>query len=286
MSAQAKKIIHFPESPARAEASACAQSRAGNEPMPLNNPFSQRLPKLPACRRSEGAIGLGAALAFHLIWLAAAPTFEKPEPVTPPTPIQVAWIASPQSRAEPPKPEPPKPAPPKPQKKPKPAAKPKAKPRKPAPAKPKPLISAPDSASEITVAKTAETPKTPTAEAPKTPSAASSPPAAASAPARNAPAEAAPLIQPHLNADYLDNPPPAYPRISRRLGEQGKVLLRAMINTDGTVAQLSVQKTSGFSRLDQAALETVKHWRFVPARRGSQIVPAWVVVPISFSLEG
>jgi protein TonB len=47
-----------------------------------------------------------------------------------------------------------------------------------------------------------------------------------------------------------------------------------------------VQKTSGFSRLDQAALETVKHWRFVPARRGSQIVPAWVVVPISFSLEG
>ncbi|MEF3076133.1 energy transducer TonB [Methylobacter sp. Wu1] len=275
MSAQAKKIIHFPESPARAEISACAQLRAGNEPMPLNNPFSQRLPELPACRRSEGAIGLGAAFAFHLIWLAAAPAFEKPAPVTPPTPIQIAWIASPKPRAEPPKPEPPKP-----QKKPKPAAKPKAKPRKPTPAKPKPLISAPDSASEITVAKTAETPKTPTVEAPKTP------PAASSAPAKSAPTEAAPLIQPHLNADYLDNPPPAYPRISRRLGEQGKVLLRAMINTDGSVAQLAVQKTSGFSRLDQAALETVKHWRFVPARRGSQIVPAWVVVPISFSLEG
>jgi protein TonB len=274
MSAQAKKIIHFPESAARAEASACARSRAGNDPMPSDNSFRQHLPELPACRRSEGAIGLGAALALHLIWLAAAPTFEKPAPVTPPTPIQVAWISSPQSRAEPPKPEPPKPVPPKAQKKPKPAVKPKAKPRKPAPAKPKPLISAPDSASEITVAKTAE--------APKTPPAASPPPA----PARSAPAEAAPLIQPHLNADYLDNPPPAYPRISRRLGEQGKVLLRAMINADGTVAQLSVQKTSGFSRLDQAALETVKHWRFVPARRGGQTVPAWVVVPISFSLEG
>lgn len=61
MSAQAKKIIHFPESPARAELSACAQPRAGNEPMPLNNPFRQCLPKLPACRRREGAIGLGAA---------------------------------------------------------------------------------------------------------------------------------------------------------------------------------------------------------------------------------
>ncbi|MGJ0429160.1 energy transducer TonB [Methylobacter sp.] len=275
MSAQAKKIIHFPESPAKAKTSACAQLRAVNEPMPLNNPFSQRLPELPACRRSEGAIGLGAALAFHLIWLAAASAFEKPAPVTPPTPIQVTWIASPQSRAEPPKPEPPKP-----QKKPKPAAKPKAKPRKPAPAKPKPLISASDSASEIAVAQTAETPKTPTAPSPQPA------PVAASAPAKSAPAEAAPLIQPHLNADYLDNPPPAYPRISRRLGEQGKVLLRAMINTDGTVAQLAVQKTSGFSRLDQAALETVKHWRFVPARRGSQIVSAWVVVPISFSLEG
>lgn len=280
MSAQAKKIIYFPESTARAEASACAQLRAGNEPMPLNNPFSHRLPKLPACRRSEGAIGLGAALAFHLIWLAAAPAFEKPAPVAPPTPIQVAWIASPKPRAEPPKPEPLKSAPPKTQKKPKLAAKPKAKPRKPAPAKPKPLISAPNSASEIAAAKTAEAPKAaPAASLPPAP-------AAASAPAKSAPAEAAPLIQPHLNADYLDNPPPAYPRISRRLGEQGKVLLRAMINTDGTVAQLSVQKTSGFSRLDQAALETVKHWRFVPARRGSQIVPAWVVVPISFSLEG
>ncbi len=275
MSAQAKKIIHFPESPAKAETSACAQLRAGNEPMPLNNPFRQRLPELPACRRSEGAIGLGAALAFHLVWLAAAPMFEKPAPVTPPTPIQVAWIASPKPRAEPPKP-----APPQPQKKPKPIVKPKAKPRKPAPAKPKPLISASDSASEITVAKTAETPKAPPA--------ASSPPApaAASAPAKSAPAEAAPLIQPHLNANYLDNPPPAYPRISRRLGEQGKVLLRAMINTGGTVAQLTVQKTSGFSRLDQAALETVKNWRFVPARRGGQVVPAWVVVPVSFSLEG
>jgi protein TonB len=281
MSAHATKIINFPESAARAEISVCAKAshydslRVGNNPMPLNNPFRPRLPELPACGKSEAVIGLGAAFAFHLFWLAVAPPSEQQAPVTPPMPIQVAWISSPQPRAEPPKP-----APPKPQKKPKPAVKPKAKPRKPAPAKPKPLISSSNSASEITVAKTAETPKTPIAPSP--PPA----PAVASAPDKSPPAEAAPLTLPHLNADYLDNPPPTYPRISRRLGEQGKVLLRAMINTDGTVAQLVVRKTSGFSRLDQAALETVKNWRFVPARRGGQIVPAWVVVPISFSLEG
>jgi protein TonB len=40
------------------------------------------------------------------------------------------------------------------------------------------------------------------------------------------------------------------------------------------------------SRPDQAALETVKDWRFVPERHGSQIVPAWIVVPILFTLEG
>ena len=74
--------------------------------------------------------------------------------------------------------------------------------------------------------------------------------------------------------------------IARRLGQQGKVLLHAMINTDGAVTQLDIHKTSVFSRLDQAALETVRNWRFVPARRGDQTVSAWVIVPISFTLEG
>ncbi len=90
----------------------------------------------------------------------------------------------------------------------------------------------------------------------------------------------------NLNADYLNNPAPDYPSTSRKIGEQGRVLLRAMINSDGTIAQLALRKSSGFNRLDQAALDTVKKWRFVPAQRGEQKIPAWIVVPFAFSLEG
>jgi protein TonB len=278
MSAHAQQIILFPAA-ARAKARIRSAETVPYDTLPdradripLAGPFNTRLPvSMPACRWSEGLAGLGAALALHLAWLAVAPS-EKPTPMTPPAPIQVQWIASSQPRAEPPKP-----VPPKAQAIRKPA--PKTKPRKPAAVKPKPLLSTPDSASEMTVAEKAEAPKTPVEASP--------PPAPAPAPApvKNAPAEAAPLVLPNLNADYLDNPAPNYPRISRELGEQGKVLLRALINTDGTVAQLMVHKTSGFSRLDQSALKTVKSWRFVPARRGGQIVQAWVVVPVSFTLE-
>ncbi|UOA10740.1 energy transducer TonB [Methylobacter sp. S3L5C] len=95
-----------------------------------------------------------------------------------------------------------------------------------------------------------------------------------------------PVTLPNLNADYLNNPAPDYPSVSRELGEQGRVLLRAMINSDGTVAQVVLRKSSGFNRLDQAALDTVKKWRFVPAQRGEQKISAWIVVPVTFSLEG
>jgi len=59
-----------------------------------------------------------------------------------------------------------------------------------------------------------------------------------------------------------------------------------MVNADGHVKQVLLRKSSGFSRLDQAALDSVKNWRFVPARRGEQPVSAWVVVPVAFTLEG
>jgi protein TonB len=289
MSVQAKKIINFPEPAARAELSVRAESAhygslcAGAPPLPAAKPFNRRLSTLPACRWSEGLIGLCVALVFHLAWLAAAPTSEAPEPITPPTPIQVSLISSPQPRAEPAKPTPPKP-----QQKPKPVVKPKpkAKPRKPAPAKPKPLLSSSNSTADINAAEKTQAAQTPVESSPPPAPAATTAAPTTSTASRGAQSEAAPVTQPHLNADYLNNPPPAYPRISRRLGEQGKVLLRVRVNTDGTVAQLSVRQTSGFDRLDQAALKTVKNWRFVPARQGGRVVPAWVVVPVSFSLKG
>jgi protein TonB len=90
---------------------------------------------------------------------------------------------------------------------------------------------------------------------------------------------------PSFNAAYLNNPAPNYPSISRRLGEQGLVLLRVQVTADGTVGSVELQTGSGSSRLDQAALEAVKKWQFVPAKRGEQSVSASVIVPVRFSIE-
>lgn len=95
----------------------------------------------------------------------------------------------------------------------------------------------------------------------------------------------APIVPPRFDADYLDNPAPAYPAISRRLGEQGRVLLRVYVNPDGNAAQVEIRETSGFERLDKAARDTVQRWRFLPAKQGERGVAAWVLVPISFSLR-
>lgn len=95
----------------------------------------------------------------------------------------------------------------------------------------------------------------------------------------------APLTPPLFNADYLDNPAPSYPPLSRRLGEQGRVILRVLVNARGTADEVQMRTPSGFARLDEAARETVRRWKFVPARRGAEPVPAWVLIPISFRLE-
>lgn len=91
---------------------------------------------------------------------------------------------------------------------------------------------------------------------------------------------------PIFNAAYLNNPAPDYPSASRRLGEQGKVLLLVQITADGAAGSVTLQTSSGSARLDQAALEAVKKWRFVPAKRGEQAVSASVIVPVRFSIEG
>ncbi len=90
---------------------------------------------------------------------------------------------------------------------------------------------------------------------------------------------------PSFNAAYLRNPPPPYPLVARRNGEQGTVTLRVRVTREGIAASVAIEKTSGSFRLDNAALDTVRTWRFVPARQGSQPVEAWVLVPIVFRLE-
>ena len=93
------------------------------------------------------------------------------------------------------------------------------------------------------------------------------------------------LVEPSADADYLKNPPPGYPRISRRNGEQGTVIVRVFISTQGTPDKAEVRTSSGFARLHQAALEAVQRWRFVPGRRNGTPEAMWFNIPVRFVLE-
>lgn len=105
---------------------------------------------------------------------------------------------------------------------------------------------------------------------------------AAAAPA-SVPVEQKPLVR--AEADYLNNPKPTYPRLSKRMGEQGEVRLRVLVAVDGRVASVQLSRSSGYDRLDEAALESVKHWRFKPATQGGEPLETWVEIPVKFVLE-
>jgi protein TonB len=113
---------------------------------------------------------------------------------------------------------------------------------------------------------------------PHTPAALLVPPAPPAVAARES------LVAPDFRAAYLNNPPPVYPRTARRNGEQGTVTLRVHVSPDGVPAQVELERSSGSNALDSAALETVKNWRFAPARRAGDPVAAWVIVPVVFRL--
>ena len=90
---------------------------------------------------------------------------------------------------------------------------------------------------------------------------------------------------PSSDADYLQNPKPAYPALSKRLNEQGKVQVRVLIGEDGRAQKAEIRQSSGFERLDQSALSTVLKWRYVPGKRGGVAEAMWFVVPITFVLD-
>lgn len=94
-----------------------------------------------------------------------------------------------------------------------------------------------------------------------------------------------PFVEPRFDAAYLANPRPSYPPVSRRLGEQGKVILRVRVGADGSPRRVELEQSSGYPRLDRAARDAVERWKFVPARRGDTPVEATVLVPIAFSLS-
>ncbi len=93
------------------------------------------------------------------------------------------------------------------------------------------------------------------------------------------------LVQARFDADYLLNPAPPYPPMSRRMGEEGRVILRVRVSAAGKAEQVDIRTSSGSARLDESARKTVRAWRFVPAKRGGIPVDSWVLVPIHFRLE-
>jgi periplasmic protein TonB len=202
------------------------------------------------------AIAIGVAVVLHVLLFAALWQYAPlREAISDAIPVTVKFIT-------PPEPEPPKPV--------KPPVIPPIRPR----VQPPPRVEAP-----ILTAPT---------EAPSPIAAPAPPPEPPPVVEAAAPVAAAPIISepPRFNADYLQNPAPSYPGFSRRNGEQGKVILHVLVGADGRAKKVELRTSSGFDRLDNAALDTVAQWRFIPARQGDRAVEGWVLIPISFALKG
>lgn len=80
------------------------------------------------------------------------------------------------------------------------------------------------------------------------------------------------------------NQSPIYPPDSKKLGEQGRAILRAFVNRLGYVQDVKLRQSSGYKNLDDSAIEAVKTWCFKPATTSGKNVDAWVLVPINFTL--
>ena len=101
---------------------------------------------------------------------------------------------------------------------------------------------------------------------------------------------AAPAVNPPAELEFTearpgpDNSPPRYPLSARRRGLEGEVLLRVGVGSDGAVQNVSLWRSSGHGVLDRAALDAVRVWRFLPARRGTVPLAQEIFVPIKFRL--
>lgn len=219
----------------------------------LSGPSSR--PRDPAVSLVAVAGAAGVHAAALAVLLTIVPAGEIAEVVRP---LTVRLIELAPKAPPPPPPPPPKPTPV------------RAKP-KPLPPAPVIAVSTPAPVAEVPVF-TVPTPSVPV-------------PVAVSPAPTFIPAPPAPVTQARFDAEYLNNPKPVYPATSRRLGEEGKVVLRVQVNADGRASDIEIKGSSGFPRLDAAAHDAVARWRFVPARRGDEPIAAWVLVPILFSLE-
>lgn len=151
---------------------------------------------------------------------------------------------------------------------------------------PPPLMVAPPPVLQINLTPAPAT--TTVAPPPPQPAAPAVAPAPGATPAHFPGPPAAPAVENRgdLSSTMITAEPPRYPLESRRKREQGVVVLQITLDTSGAVADISVARSCGYDRLDQAALKAVKRWRWSPTRRGGQdvIVRGWVEIP--FELQG
>lgn len=228
---------------------------------------------LPDAERPLFAASLVASFALHVGVFSVMPLVRDDHPFEPPRVLSVLLnVAAPREEVKdepPPRAEPPPPRP-----KPRPRALPHPEVAR-APAPPLPRL---EPAPAPTPAPEAVPPVPQGPPEPKQEPADAAPPAPVAA-AREA------TTAPDYRAGYLRNPAPAYPAAARRSGEEGTVTLRVLVSADGLPKRIALERSSGSSALDLAALQGVQHWRFVPARRGDEAREAEVLVPIVFRLE-
>jgi len=157
---------------------------------------------------------------------------------------------------------------------------------KPPAAKPLPMAK-PQPVKQVSKPVAPQTVQTPQLETTASTVAAPSAPTVATSESKPSPAQPAsePVSQARFDADYLKNPAPPYPPLSRRMGEEGKVILRVTVNPQGTADNVEIKTSSGSSRLDDSAQKTVRTWKFIPAKRGDAAIQSVVLVPIIFKLE-
>jgi protein TonB len=84
---------------------------------------------------------------------------------------------------------------------------------------------------------------------------------------------------------YLDPPRPGYPSASRRLREQGLVVLRVLVDERGRAEHIDVHRSSGHVRLDRAAHDAVTRAAFMPYVTNGTARRVYVLVPIEFALS-
>lgn len=231
---------------------------------------------MPALSRNTSIVVSVVALHILLLWALNTGLLRRVAEVVVPAEMLVE-IMAPASPAPTPQPAPPTPK----------ASKPST-PKSPQPAPPVPAATPQPSPAPLLAAQPTTTPTTTVAAAAAAPAVAMNTTSASNAGnATTAPAAppAPPKVEmPSSDADYLNNPKPAYPAQSKRLLETGKVVVRVFIGTDGQASQASVKQSSGFDRLDQASLETALKWRYVPGKRDGVPQGMWFDVPFNWQL--